>query len=98
MYVVKDLVPDMNNFYKQYKSIEPWLQRRLVFSDFRENNKNSDVYQYLFIFFKNNFLNNSTLCKDTFISELKYVVLVYKLSYHALLTLLWHTLIIYFLF
>ncbi|CAG9865078.1 unnamed protein product [Phyllotreta striolata] len=27
MYVVKDLVPDMNNFYKQYKSIEPWLQR-----------------------------------------------------------------------
>ncbi|KAJ8936994.1 hypothetical protein NQ314_012076 [Rhamnusium bicolor] len=28
MYVVKDLVPDMNNFYKQYKSIEPWLQRK----------------------------------------------------------------------
>ncbi|XP_072387397.1 succinate dehydrogenase [ubiquinone] iron-sulfur subunit [Diabrotica undecimpunctata] len=27
MYVVKDLVPDMNNFYRQYKSIEPWLQR-----------------------------------------------------------------------
>ncbi|XP_059619974.1 succinate dehydrogenase [ubiquinone] iron-sulfur subunit, mitochondrial [Phlebotomus argentipes] len=27
MYVVKDLVPDMNNFYKQYKSIQPWLQR-----------------------------------------------------------------------
>ncbi|XP_018571644.1 succinate dehydrogenase [ubiquinone] iron-sulfur subunit, mitochondrial-like [Anoplophora glabripennis] len=26
MYVVKDLIPDMNNFYKQYKSIEPWLQ------------------------------------------------------------------------
>ena len=27
MYVVKDLVPDMNNFYEQYRSIQPWLQR-----------------------------------------------------------------------
>ncbi|XP_028981891.1 succinate dehydrogenase [ubiquinone] iron-sulfur subunit, mitochondrial isoform X2 [Diachasma alloeum] len=27
MYIVKDLVPDMNNFYNQYKSIQPWLQR-----------------------------------------------------------------------
>jgi len=27
MYVVKDLVPDMTNFYAQYKSIEPWLQQ-----------------------------------------------------------------------
>ncbi|KFM65829.1 Succinate dehydrogenase [ubiquinone] iron-sulfur subunit, mitochondrial, partial [Stegodyphus mimosarum] len=27
MYVVKDLVPDMNNFYQQYKSIQPWLQQ-----------------------------------------------------------------------
>ena len=26
MYVVKDLVPDMANFYQQYKSIQPWLQ------------------------------------------------------------------------
>merc|ERR1711934_652592 len=26
MFVVKDLVPDMSNFYDQYKSIEPWLQ------------------------------------------------------------------------
>lgn len=25
MYVIKDLVPDMTNFYDQYKSIEPWL-------------------------------------------------------------------------
>jgi len=25
MYVVKDLVPDMSNFYEQYRSIEPWL-------------------------------------------------------------------------
>merc|ERR1711978_622401 len=27
MYVVKDLVPDMNNFYQQYRSTQPWLQR-----------------------------------------------------------------------
>ena len=27
MYVIKDLVPDMTNFYAQYKSIEPWLQK-----------------------------------------------------------------------
>merc|ERR1712241_402744 len=26
MYLVKDLVPDMNNFYQQYRSIQPWLQ------------------------------------------------------------------------
>jgi len=28
MYVVKDLVPDMTNFYDQYTSIQPWLQRK----------------------------------------------------------------------
>jgi len=28
MFVVKDLVVDMTNFYKQYKSIEPWLKTR----------------------------------------------------------------------
>ncbi|KAJ1473914.1 succinate dehydrogenase iron-sulfur protein mitochondrial precursor [Baffinella frigidus] len=26
MYVIKDLVADMTNFYAQYKTIEPWLQ------------------------------------------------------------------------
>lgn len=26
-YVVKDLVPDLTQFYKQYKSIQPYLQR-----------------------------------------------------------------------
>jgi succinate dehydrogenase (ubiquinone) iron-sulfur subunit len=25
-YVVTDLVPDLTNFYNQYKSIEPWLE------------------------------------------------------------------------
>ena len=26
VYIVKDLVPDLTQFYKQYKSIEPWLK------------------------------------------------------------------------
>jgi succinate dehydrogenase (ubiquinone) iron-sulfur subunit len=25
-FVVKDLLPDMSNFYEQYRSIQPWLQ------------------------------------------------------------------------
>ncbi|KAK9501429.1 hypothetical protein O3M35_012152 [Rhynocoris fuscipes] len=28
MYVVKDLVPDMTNFYRQYASIQPYLQKK----------------------------------------------------------------------
>lgn len=28
-YVIKDLVPDMTNFYAQYKSIKPWLQTKV---------------------------------------------------------------------
>ena len=28
MYVIKDLVPDMTNFYEQYKSIKPWLRTK----------------------------------------------------------------------
>jgi len=28
MYVMKDLVPDMSNFYEQYRSIEPWLKTK----------------------------------------------------------------------
>lgn len=28
MYVVKDLVPDLGNFYEQYRSIEPWLKSK----------------------------------------------------------------------
>lgn len=37
MYVVRDLVPDLTLFYKQYKSIEPFLQRDSVPEDGREN-------------------------------------------------------------
>ncbi|DAA73475.1 TPA_exp: Succinate dehydrogenase [ubiquinone] iron-sulfur subunit, mitochondrial [Trichophyton benhamiae CBS 112371] len=36
-YVVKDLVPDMTQFYKQYKSIKPYLQRDTPSPDGREN-------------------------------------------------------------
>ena len=28
MFVIKDLVVDMSNFYAQYKSIKPYLQRK----------------------------------------------------------------------
>ncbi|XP_016954429.1 succinate dehydrogenase [ubiquinone] iron-sulfur subunit [Drosophila biarmipes] len=28
LYVVRDLVPDLNQFYDQYRSIQPWLQRK----------------------------------------------------------------------
>ncbi|KAJ1984717.1 succinate dehydrogenase complex, subunit B [Dimargaris verticillata] len=37
MYVIKDLVPDMTYFYKQYKSIEPYLQYKNPPSADREN-------------------------------------------------------------
>jgi len=30
MYVIKDLVTDLSNFYDQYKSIKPWLQTKQV--------------------------------------------------------------------
>lgn len=32
-YVLKDLVPDLTNFYSQYKSIEPWLKRKVEKTD-----------------------------------------------------------------
>jgi succinate dehydrogenase (ubiquinone) iron-sulfur subunit len=34
-YVVKDLVPDLTQFYKQYKSIQPYLQRDAKPADVR---------------------------------------------------------------
>lgn len=41
MYVIKDLVPDMNNFYKQYQSIQPWLQKENVDEVNRKQNLQS---------------------------------------------------------
>jgi succinate dehydrogenase (ubiquinone) iron-sulfur subunit len=37
MYVVKDLVPDLTHFYKQYKSIEPYLKRKDPAPEGKEN-------------------------------------------------------------
>lgn len=36
-FVVRDLVPDLTQFYKQYKSIQPYLQRDSLPEDGREN-------------------------------------------------------------
>jgi succinate dehydrogenase (ubiquinone) iron-sulfur subunit len=36
MYVVKDLVVDMTQFYSQYKSIEPWLKTKKVAPEGKE--------------------------------------------------------------
>lgn len=36
MFVVRDLVPDLTLFYQQYKSIEPWLQRKSLPEDGKE--------------------------------------------------------------
>ncbi|KAK6344102.1 succinate dehydrogenase complex, subunit B [Orbilia brochopaga] len=36
MYIVRDLVPDLTNFYKQYKSIKPYLQRKEPTADGKE--------------------------------------------------------------
>jgi len=33
MYVIKDLVPDMNNFYAQYRSIDPFLKKKNMKDD-----------------------------------------------------------------
>lgn len=41
MYIIKDLVPDMNNFYSQYKSIKPWLQNNTGKPDGTEQNLQS---------------------------------------------------------
>ncbi|CCF60630.1 hypothetical protein KAFR_0L00230 [Kazachstania africana CBS 2517] len=36
MFIVKDLVPDLTNFYQQYKSIKPYLQRSSFPADGKE--------------------------------------------------------------
>lgn len=48
MFVLRDLVPDLTNFYEQYKSIKPWLQTNnevvpvTEFLQSRENRKKLD--------------------------------------------------------
>ncbi|GMM37590.1 succinate dehydrogenase iron-sulfur protein subunit [Saccharomycopsis crataegensis] len=41
MFVVRDLVPDLTHFYKQYKSIEPYLQREQEIPDDGKENLQS---------------------------------------------------------
>jgi len=52
MEIVKDLVPDLTNFYKQYKSIKPWLEpkeQRVVGREFLQSkadrNKLDGMYE-----------------------------------------------------
>ena len=45
MPIIKDLIPDMTNFYKQYKDIKPWLQRKPPYDVF-ESSKDSEILQY----------------------------------------------------
>lgn len=42
-YVVKDLVPDLTHFYKQYKSIKPYLQRDTPAPDVWLNSYSSSI-------------------------------------------------------
>ncbi|BDD55511.1 succinate dehydrogenase complex, subunit B [Monascus purpureus] len=46
-YVVKDLVPDLTHFYKQYKSIKPYLQRDTKSADGLENRQSPEDRQKL---------------------------------------------------
>ncbi|MCJ1282039.1 succinate dehydrogenase complex, subunit B [Xylographa opegraphella] len=41
-YVVKDLVPDLTQFYKQYKSIKPYLQRETKTVDGKEHRQSPE--------------------------------------------------------
>jgi succinate dehydrogenase/fumarate reductase iron-sulfur protein len=41
MSIIKDLVPDFTNFYKQYKSIEPWLKSGKTNNDLTSENLQS---------------------------------------------------------
>jgi len=46
MFVVKDLVPDLTHFYKQYKSIKPYLQRTTPAEDVRPHRTASPCCMY----------------------------------------------------
>lgn len=45
MPIIRDLIPDMKNFYKQYKDIKPWLQRKPPYDVF-ETSKDNEILQY----------------------------------------------------
>lgn len=53
-YVVKDLVPDLTQFYKQYKSIKPYLQKEGKPEDvFHPHSSSLPVSIYPFVFNNN---------------------------------------------
>ena len=37
MPIIRDLIPDMTNFYKQYKEIKPWLKKKNVNTVFQSS-------------------------------------------------------------
>ena len=37
VYIVKDLIPDMTQFYKQYRAIEPFLKAKSTPADGKEH-------------------------------------------------------------
>ena len=43
MPIIRDLIPDMKNFYNQYKEIKPWLQRKPVSSVFAASLENEII-------------------------------------------------------
>ena len=42
MPIIKDLIPDMKQFYQQYKEVKPWLQRKAPYDVF-EGSKNDEI-------------------------------------------------------
>jgi succinate dehydrogenase/fumarate reductase iron-sulfur protein len=42
MFVIKDLIPDLTNFYSQYKSIKPWLQKKNSIKSTKEYSQSKD--------------------------------------------------------
>ncbi|MET0154663.1 MAG: succinate dehydrogenase iron-sulfur subunit [Rickettsiales bacterium] len=47
MPVIKDLVPDLTNFYKQYESVQPWLQAKDKVGDLEERLQSPEDRQKL---------------------------------------------------
>lgn len=43
MHVMKDLIPDMTNFYQQYKSIRPWLQSATSTNILSKEHRQSEI-------------------------------------------------------
>lgn len=59
MPVLRDLVPDMNNFYEQHKSIQPWLEagaeaeksKKEIKQSIEDRSELDGLYEWYFILF-----------------------------------------------